>query len=93
MTIEQSSRFEEELEIIVDFIALDSPSHALSFFHALVSKIDNIPSNPYAYRKRTNSKDGNLREIIFKGYTIPFEIDEAKKKIVILGICNQNLWN
>jgi plasmid stabilization system protein ParE len=89
--LEQSLRFEYELETIVDFIALDSPVRALKFFHELDSKIQNIPHNPYAYRKR--NKDENLRELIFKGYTIPFEIDTTNHKIVILGIFNQNLWN
>ena len=35
----------------------------------------------------------NLRELIFKGYTIPFFIDEKNYKIILLGIFNQNLWN
>ena len=89
--LEQSLRFEYELESIVDFIALDSPVRALEFFHELDSKIQCIPHNPYIYRKR--NKDENLRELIYKGYTIPFEIDTTNHKIVILGIFNQNLWN
>jgi plasmid stabilization system protein ParE len=51
----------------------------------------NIPNNPYIYRKKDS--DENLRELIYKGYTIPFEIDKEKNKIIILGIFNQNLWN
>lgn len=89
--LEQSLRFEYELETIVDFIALDSPVRALEFFYELDSEIQNIPHNPYIYRKR--NKDENLRELIYKGYTIPFEIDTANHKIVILGIFNKNLWN
>ena len=57
------------------------------------NKIKNIPHSPYSYRKRNNSENSTTRELIFKGYTIPFEIDEKNNKIIILGIFNQNLWN
>jgi len=63
----------------------------LEFFNAINFKIQNIPQTPYAYRKKT--KDENLRELIFKGYTVPFEIDIPNQKIIILGIFNKNLWN
>jgi len=53
--------------------------------------MQNILHSPYSYRKK--AEDENLRELIFKGYTVPFEIDTNNKKIVILGIFNQNLWN
>jgi len=56
-------------------------------------KIKEIPSNPYMYRQRENFKDGATREMIFKGYTIPFYIDAENKKIIILGIFNQNIWH
>ena len=59
--------------------------------HTKQGKHQCIPHNPYIYRKR--NKDENLRELIYKGYTIPFEIDTTNHKIVILGIFNQNLWN
>ena len=93
MIIEQSSRFEEEFEIIIDFIALDSANRALEFYDEIILKIKNIPHFPYSYRKRNNSESSTTRELIFKGYTIPFEIDEKNNKIIILGIFNQNLWN
>lgn len=57
----------------------------------MYSKIEGIPLHPYIYRKKDN--DENLRELIYKGYTIPFEIDREKNRIIILGIFNQNLWN
>ena len=93
MIIEQSSRFEEEFEIIIDFIALDSANRALEFYDEIILKIENIPHSPYSYRKRNNTESSTTRELIFKGYTIPFEIDEKNNKIIILGIFNQNLWN
>ena len=54
-------------------------------------KLNNIPENPFMYRKR-EKMDDDTREVIFKGYTIPLYIDKEQKKIFILGIFNQNLW-
>ena len=93
MILEQSPRFEEEFEIIIDFIALDSVNRALKFYDELIFKIKKILHSPYSYRKRNNSESSTTREFIFKSYTIPFEIDEKNNKIIILGIFNQNLWN
>ena len=44
------------------------------------------------YRGREAFEDGKTRELIFKGYTIPFYIDAEKNIIIILGIFNQNIW-
>ncbi len=92
MIVEKSDRFKAELEVIVDYIALDSVSRALEFFDVLISKINKISDNPYIYRKRPTLKDNNIRELIYKGYTVPFEIDTKNNKIIILGIFSQNLW-
>jgi len=75
----------------VEFIALDNIQRALKFYDEVILRILEIPNFPYAYRKKDD--DENLRELIYKGYTVPFEIDRENQKIIILGIFNQNLWN
>jgi toxin ParE1/3/4 len=66
--------------VIIEFIALDSVNRALAFYDELILKLQNIIHNPYIYRKRDNSQDEYTRELIFKGYTIPFEIDLKIRK-------------
>lgn len=44
------------------------------------------------YRQRESFTDGKTRELIFKGYTVPFYIDDEAQKVIILGIFNQNFW-
>jgi len=90
LILEKSDRFKNELEVIIDFIALDSVNRALLFYDEIISKIGKIVENPYIYRKQSSLNDDNVRELIYKGYTVPFLID--KDKIIILGIFNQNLW-
>ena len=86
-------RFDDELEVIINFIAEDSLNRAIDFLDDLTEKILDIPEYPYSYRKRKNSKYTETRELIYKGYCVPFLIDEENDAIVILGIYNQNLWN
>ena len=66
--------------------------NALSFYDEIVAKIQKIPENPYIHRKRMALNDENIRELIYKGFTVPFEIDITNSKIIILGIFNQNNW-
>ncbi len=62
------------------------------FFDTIIVKIKAIPKNPYMHRQRKFFNDGKTRELIFKGYTVPFYIDDDNNKIIILGIFNQNIW-
>ncbi len=48
--------------------------------------IDSLIENP---RKGRNAKNES-RELVYKGYTIPYVIDD--ENIIILGIFNQNEW-
>jgi len=92
LILEKSDRLNQELEVIVEFIAKDSVNRALNFYDEVIANINNIPSNPYIHRKRKSLNDENIRELIYKGYTVPFLIDKKTNKIIILGIFNQNLW-
>jgi plasmid stabilization system protein ParE len=90
-SIETSPRFDEELLVILDFIALDSINSALKFHDELIERLNSITDNPLACRQREGMSE-ETREVIFKGYTIPIYIDHEKNKIFILGIFNQNIW-
>ena len=92
MKVRHLPRFDEELEVIIDFISRDSLNRAIDFLDELTSKILDIPEYPYSYRKRQDSKYPESRELIYKGYCVPFLIDGDDDAIVILGIYHQNLW-
>ncbi|PID47113.1 MAG: plasmid stabilization protein [Proteobacteria bacterium] len=84
-----SDEFHESLDAIEDFIGQDSPNRALNFTHNLWRKIETIPFMPYRFRKKQNFNDENIRDLIYKGHTIPFEIREDI--IIILDIYNHNI--
>ena len=69
--------FVDRLEKQVEFIALDNPSTARKFKNKLLTQIKQIPSNPFQYRKSIYFNDINIRDLIFKGYTIVFRINDT----------------
>ncbi|MCZ6133665.1 type II toxin-antitoxin system RelE/ParE family toxin [Campylobacter ureolyticus] len=86
-----TERFKSELKNIIDFISDDSILRAVAFRDELLDKIYLLPNYPRIYRKSIKFNDENIRDFIFKGYVIPYLIDDDK--IVILGIYKRNLWN
>ena len=74
------------LRQIIRFIALDSSNNARAFKKVLEEKIKNIPQFPYANRQSIYFNDENIRDMIYKGYSIVYLVDKAHNQLVILGI-------
>ena len=74
------------LEIILDYIAKDSINRAFDFLSKLDNKINNLVNMPYRCRASVYYEDDDIRDLIFKGYTISYLIDTNNEKIVILDI-------
>ena len=85
MKIIYSKKFQNSLANIVDFIAQDSPKRARNLPQTLNQTIAFMP---YKHRKNFIANDENIRDFIFKGYVIIFEINE---NIEILNIYKHNL--
>jgi len=79
MIIKKSKKFENSLESIVLYIAKDSKNRALSFQRKLNKILNNLSHMPYKYRKSYYYNDDNIRDLIYKGYTIPYMVDNEKK--------------
>ena len=90
MVIEYKPKFECELKIIFDFIAKDSLNRAREFRNELIAKIERTAQTPFICRKSINFNDESIRDLIFKGYVIPYFIDD--EVIYILGIYKANEW-
>ena len=75
--------FFNRLENQVEYIALDSPVKARKFKNELLSRIKEIPANPFRYRKSVYFEDNSIRDMIFKGYTVVFRV--KKDQIEIFG--------
>ena len=90
MVIKYKPKFERELKIIFDFIAKDSLSRSREFRNELIAKIERTAQTPFICRKSINFNDESIRDLIFKGYVIPYLIDN--EVIYVLGIYKANEW-
>ena len=82
--------FETHLLEIINYIATDKPMAAHQFAESLKKSIENLPYSPFKYRKSIYFNDENIRDMIFKGYTIVYKIYPLEDSIYILDIFNQN---
>jgi plasmid stabilization system protein ParE len=76
MKIVYKESFINRLENQLDYISLDSPSRARKFKNDLFSRIAKTKRNPCQFRKSVYFDDPNIRDLIFKGYTIVFRINQ-----------------
>ncbi len=86
MKIEYSPKFIDSFTEIWDFISKDSKNRADNFKLELKKQIEDLPFMPFKYRKSIYFDDENIRDLIFKGYTIVYKIDKKADKILIIGI-------
>lgn len=91
MDILLSEQFKAELKIILEFYFEKSPEVADNFYNDLFAKIDNISFMPNRFRKNKIFYKNNIRDLIFNGYVIPFQINN--NTIKILSIFKYNLPN
>jgi len=90
MQIKFDKKFEVNLRIILNYIAKDKITASNKFKQDLFLQIRNLPIYPYKYRKSIYFDDENIRDMIFKSYTINYEIGLNNQDIIIFDIFNKN---
>ena len=90
MKIIRTEEYQKELLIILKYIAKDKITASRKFKQDLNIQINQIPNFPYKYRPSFYFDDESVRDMIFKTYTINYEIDLNKNTIFILSIFNKN---
>jgi plasmid stabilization system protein ParE len=75
MKIILKETFINRLENQIEFIAQNNPANARKFKNELFNLIKAIPSNPRKHRKSIWYDDVDIRDLIFKGYTVVFRIN------------------
>ena len=84
MKILKKRKFIKNLSLIFEYIAKDKPLAAKQFKEELYNKIENLKNFPKMYRKSIYFDNENYRDLIFKGYTVIYKIEDDK--ILILDI-------
>jgi len=90
MQIKLDKEFENNFEIIFKHISKDKISASKKFKKELFKQIKNIPNFPYKCRKSIYFENENIRDMIFKGYTIVYKVNTQENTINIADIFNQN---
>ena len=93
MQIKLDEKFEINFNSILEYIAQDKISASKKFRKDLFKQIKNLPTFPYKFRKSIYFTNNNIRDMIFKGYTIVYEIDLDNNQIILLNIFNKNIMS
>ena len=86
MRIVRSKKYILVLKDLIKFISLDSKNRAVSFKNEIDKQINSLVDMPYKCRKSIYFNDDTKRDLIYKGYTIVYKIDEDKDTITIIGM-------
>ena len=91
MKIIESKQFKDELRAISYYIRKDKLSASISFVKGLKKKIKLLTDFPYQSKKSIYFENDEIRNMIYMGYTIVYEVNIEKDTLELLSIFNQNL--
>ena len=90
MQINRLKRYNSNLFQILDYIAQDKFSASENFKNELDELINNLPTFPYKFKKSRYFNNDNIRDMVYKGYTIIYKVNLEKNSIDIIRIFNKN---
>lgn len=76
MKINFRESFQDRFLRQIEYIALDNPNAARKFRDGVLNAIKKLPQNAMICRKSIYFDSDSIRDMIYKGYTIVFEITE-----------------
>jgi plasmid stabilization system protein ParE len=90
MKIELLESFLSKLNDQVKYISKDKPQAARKFKNDLLKKIDSLNKFPFPFqcRRSVYFENSNIRDLIFKGYTIVYRVDKKKEAISVFALIN-----
>ena len=91
MKVIESRQFKDELRAIAFYIKKDKLSASIDFVKNLKKTIKRLVDFPYQYKKSIYFDNDEIRDMVYRGYTVIYEINTEKDTLVLLSIFNQNL--
>ena len=94
MSVVLSQKFQRELRTIAAFIAFDSTVRAKAFAKSVREACAGLDFMPYKFRKSLKFDDENVRDLVFKGYVLPYRVETLGNgtNVYVLGIYKENAW-
>jgi addiction module RelE/StbE family toxin len=74
----------EDLKAISKFIAADSPFYAKLFCERIFELVEHLQSFPDMGRRTPESNDPHVRELIYRGYRIIYQIRKDYLEIITI---------
>jgi len=90
MKITKSEGYQLELLEILEKIAKDKIGASKKFHIDLNKAIQNIVEFPYQYRQSIYFNNRDIRDMVFKGYTVVYRIKADEQRIEMITIFNRN---
>jgi plasmid stabilization system protein ParE len=76
--------FIAKLQLVLEKIAKDKKSVAHTFRREILRECYSLSNFPYRCRRSIHYSDDNIRDLIFKGYTIIYKIVDDEIKVFAL---------
>ena len=86
MKIKFTVKFKFLLEDQVRYISRDKPIAAKKFKKELLANLKKDLKYPFHYKKSVYSDDENVRDYVFKGYTIVYRFDAELESVLVVAI-------
>jgi len=85
MIISISNEFLKLLTEQVRYIYKDKPRAALKFRKDLLKNIKKDLKQPFHFKKSRYIENENIRDYVFKGYVVVYEVDFENKIVSVFG--------
>jgi plasmid stabilization system protein ParE len=85
MRIKLQDEFLSELNNQVDYISKDKPVAARKFKNDLLRCIRKDLKLPFHFKKSIYFNDENIRDYVFKGFTVVYYVDEMENSVSVFG--------
>ena len=86
MRVKLTVEFNYDLKDIVDFIAKDKPLASRKFKIELIKNIKKDLKQPFLFKKSIYFDDENVRDYVFKGFTVVFKINIQLELVSVVAI-------
>jgi mRNA-degrading endonuclease RelE of RelBE toxin-antitoxin system len=85
MIVSISNEFLKLLTDQVRYIYKDKPRAALKFRKDLLKNIKKDLKQPFYFKKSSYIENENIRDYVFKGYVVVYEVDMKKNIVSVFG--------
>jgi plasmid stabilization system protein ParE len=84
MNVRLQPSFIAKLQFVLEKIAEDKKSAAHTFRRDILRECQSLSDFPYRCRRSIHYNDDNIRDLIFKGWTVIYKITDEEIKIFAL---------